>query len=101
MLPESDSSRGSYVEMRDHRSRWRKMQLQAAHGDLDAFHGEVLESLAIDAEVPYLREVVDFAITEEILTPEMREAAENAIAWGGILRRLVLDRTAARGSVAS
>jgi hypothetical protein len=89
MLPESDYAKELYVELRDTRTRMREMVLRRVHGDLDEFHSYVLEKLAEEAEVPGLRELVDFAQAEDVMTPEMQEAAKNAIAWGVHLRVLI------------
>jgi hypothetical protein len=92
MLPEGEFARREYLEVQENRNRWRKMQLRTLGGDLDAFNAYVLGTLADESEMASLREVVDFARQEGILTPEMLDAAENAIGWGIQLRHMVLSQ---------
>jgi hypothetical protein len=99
MLPESQTAIASYIEMRDYRNRFRQMQMRALKGDLDAFNAYVLCNIALEGEMPGLREEVDFAQSEGgILTDEMVHAAESAIAWGVELGRLVHIATSGRES---
>jgi hypothetical protein len=98
MLPESESAKQEYIEMRDYRNRWRQDQLRSLKGDLDDFGAYVMAHVAIDAEMAGLRESVDFAQAEGILTAEMIPAAEAAIAWGTELKRLIDAALAGRKS---
>ena len=99
MLPETQSGRETYIELRDCRNRWRGMAMRRFAGDLEAFRGWVLDGLIHDAELGELREAVDFAEAEGMLTPEQLEAANNAVAWGECLRHLIQPTTATTGAV--
>jgi hypothetical protein len=92
MLPESEQGKQSYLEIHDYRSRWRQDKMQTLKGDLDEFTVYFLREFAKDAETVEMRESLDFAIQEgSILTTEMISAAENCIAWGVELRRLIRE----------
>lgn len=92
MIPESKDGRSAYIEARDMKSRHRQMMMKSLLGDLDEFNAFVLANIGTNAEMPYLRESVDFATDEGILTEEMIVAADNAILWGVELRRLIAEK---------
>lgn len=94
MLPDSPEARALYVEMRDARNRHRQWALSASNGDMDALKAHVLDGLSLDSEMASLREQVDFAVSEGLLTPEQVEAAHHAIAWGDTLRALLSETQA-------
>jgi hypothetical protein len=91
VLPESQDAKALYVEMRDARNRHRQWALSSSKGDMDALKSHVLDGLSLDSEMAGLREQVDFATSESLLTPEQIEAAHHAIAWGDTLRALLAE----------
>jgi len=91
VLPDSQEARALYVDLRDARNRHRQWALSSSKGDMDALKVHVLDVLSLDSEMAGLREQVDFAISEGLLTPEQIEAAHHAIAWGDTLRALLAE----------
>lgn len=83
MLPETADGRSSYITYRDHRSMWRKNDLEF-HG-IDALKARSFWLLALDADLAGLKEQVDFMQSEGYLSPEQVEAAENVFGWAKVL----------------
>ena len=79
MLPEGKDARALFVEIRDYKSRWRRMRLQSLGGDWEAFHRYVMDDLAYEAESAGFMEVFDFATDEQMLTPDQVEAGMVAL----------------------
>lgn len=95
MLPESKEGRSLYIETRDYRNRWRQGVLSQSKGDLDALAAHVFVTIEGDCELAHLREGVDFAASEGLLTEGMLTAAKNAIDWASQLRAMIQQGRAA------
>lgn len=90
-LPNTPESKALYIELRDHRNRWRKMEMKACGGDADAFAAKLLEDLKHESWMASFREVFDFCCERGVLTPEQIEAGNSVIAWGEQLVGLIHD----------
>ena len=81
-----------YSEIKDNRTRLRGNQLRSYGGDQDEFEAFLLRRLYYDAEVPCLKENIDYLVTNQnILTPEMIYAANSAISWLDSLKNLIRE----------
>lgn len=85
MLPETKDGRDSFMRIREYRSRWRKDTLDFHHGDMDLLKARALQSLALSSDLAELREQVEFMRSEDMLTPQQLEAAENCFGWAKTL----------------
>jgi len=89
MLPEHPASRAAYIELRDCRTRWRGYALNQGAGDMAVLQAYILDTLASEADLAGLREILDFAQGEDFLTQELQDAAQNLVLWGQELARLL------------
>lgn len=89
MLPNSPEGRSLYVATRDSANRIRRVVLSQSKGDMEALGDHVRGVLKDYSDLPHIRESVDFATQEGLLTEEAAKAAENLIAWGEELRRIL------------
>ncbi|GEM_PF-5195960 len=85
MLPETKDGRDLFSTLREHHSRWRRDTLYWNGGDMDLLKAREVQSLALSADLPELRERVEFMASEDMLTPAQTEAALNCFGWAKIL----------------
>ena len=72
-----------FLSFRDYRSRWRQSDLE--YRGEDGFKARATQSLALESELAGFQEQVEFMRSEDLLTPEQIEAANNCIGWGKVL----------------
>ena len=93
MLPNSLAAKQEYMGMRDLRNRGRDMMIKTLGGDIGAFTDYLAEKLSEDANIATFRENIDYlGGSNQLLTEEMKHAAQNMIAWGEELIRLLGER---------
>ena len=93
MLPNNIVAREEYIEMREFRNRMRDMQMKGLGGDVDMFTAYLTERMIENANIASFREMIDYLDeTDQLLTDEMKHAAENMVSWGEELINMLKGR---------